>query len=156
MKKINIRRIATVFFTIGFILTLSATQLPAGQTSAEEVKSEVADAAEAIKEYTVEQRDQAIAKMESILKDLDDRIDKLENRIDENWDQMTSAARREARTTLRELRKQRNEVAEWYGGLKHSSADAWEKLKKGFSDAYDALADAWTQAEKEFDSGKNK
>ena len=145
MKKTNIWGIVTVLSTIGFILALSVTQLPAGQTSAKEVKSEVADTAEAIKAYTIDQRDQAIAKMESILKDFDDRIDKLETKIDGNWDQVTSAACREARITLRELRKQRNEVSEWSGGLKHSSADA-----------YDALADAWNQAEKEFDSGKKK
>lgn len=153
MIKTTICRLVTALSAIGFILALSATQLPAGQTSAKEVKSEVADAVEAIKAYTVDQRDQAITKIKSVLNDLDGRIDKLETRIDDNWDQMSAAARREARTTLRGLRKQRNEVAEWYGGLKHSSTDAWEELKKGFSDAYGALADAWDQAEKEFDTG---
>lgn len=133
----------------------TAQSLAGQKTTAKAVKNEVADAAETLKDYSVDQRDQAIEKAKSIMSDLDKRIDKLENRIDQNWDNMTASARQKTRTTLRQLRKQRNEVAEWYGGFKHSSGDAWEELKKGFSEAYNTLADAWNQAEKAFDSSKN-
>ena len=33
--------------------------------------------------------------------------------------------------------KKRQDVAEWYGALTHSSSDAWSDIKKGFVDAYD-------------------
>jgi hypothetical protein len=36
--------------------------------------------------------------------------------------------------------------------MKTSSADAWDHIKNGFSDAYKALADAWEKSEKEFSS----
>jgi len=124
------------------------------QTTMKDVKHEVVDAAKAIKEYSFDQRDQAVKKVKSTLDDLDSRIDKLQDRIDDNWDKMNKATRQKTKATLRALRKQRNEVAEWYGGLKHSSADAWEDMKKGFSDAYTSFADAWKKAEKEFDSEK--
>ena len=67
---------------------------------------------------------------------------------------MNKAAREKARANLKALRKQRNEVAEWYGGLKASSADAWEHMKKGFSDAYKSLGDAWEKSAQEFGTNK--
>ena len=127
----------------------------ADQTTMKEVKQEVADAAKAIKDYSIDQRDQAVKKVKSALDDLDSRIDKLQDRIDDNWDKMNKATRQKTKATLRVLRKQRNEVAEWYGGLQHSSAGAWEDIKKGFSDAYTAFYDAWEKAEAEFDSGES-
>jgi len=71
---------------------------------------------------------------------------------------MDQASREKAKKTLQALRKKRNELSEWYGGLKHSSADAWDHVKKGFVDGYEALAGAFDKAENEFgsdDSGKS-
>ena len=65
---------------------------------------------------------------------------------------MDQAARREARSTLASLRKQRNELAEWYGGLKYSSAEAWGRVKSGFLKSYEALSKAFGKAESEFNS----
>lgn len=49
----------------------------------------------------------------------------------------------QSRLTLKSLRDQRTQVAEWYGSLKSSSAGAWEQMKTGFSSANSALHDAW-------------
>lgn len=126
------------------------SQTSTEKTTIKEIKQEVADVAEVIKEYSADQRDEAVKKVKDALDDLDARIESIEERIDNEWDQMNQAARQKARATLKDLRKQRNEIAEWYGGLKHSSADAWERMKKGFSDAYTALHAAWEKAKKEF------
>ena len=74
----------------------------------------------------------------------------MENRIGKKWDQMDQAARREARSTLASLRKQRNELAEWYGGLKYSSAEAWGHVKIGFLKSYKAMSKSFGKAESEF------
>jgi chromosome segregation ATPase len=120
------------------------------KTSIEEVKQETQDLIQALEAYTADQRDEAVQRASTALNNLDERIDALEKRIDDNWDQMNKAAREKARANLKALRKKRNEVAEWYGSLKTSSTDAWEHMKKGFSDAYKALGDAWEKSEKEF------
>lgn len=125
-----------------------------GKTDMKAVKQEVADAAEAIKKYTAAQRDEAVKKAKAALDAMDSRIDSVEARVDKQWDKMNEAARQKTEAALKALRKKRNEVAEWYGGLKHSSADAWDQTKQGFSDAYTALHDSWEKVEKEFDSGK--
>lgn len=118
--------------------------------SAKEVQREAKDLIQALKNYTASQKDEAVRKTGAALDNLDRRVDALETRIDKNWDKMNKATRDKARTTLRALRKQRTEVAEWYGSLKSSSSDAWDQMKKGFTEAYASLHEAWNKAEKEF------
>lgn len=119
-------------------------------TSTSEVKHDAAETARAIKNYTVEQKDEAVKKAKEALDDLDARIDRLQARLDKKWTQMTQAAREKAQATERGLRKERTEAAEWFGGLKHSAAKAWEDVKSGFVKSYEALADAVHKAEKEY------
>lgn len=67
---------------------------------------------------------------------------------------MSQAAREKTRENLKTLRKKRNQLAEKYGSLKASSTSAWEEMKQGFSQAYEALGDAWAKALDEFDANK--
>lgn len=119
--------------------------------SATEVKQEAKDLMQALKGYGASQKEQAVQKTKATLDKLDQRIAILEARVDRNWDQMTKAARDQARASLIALRKQRIAVAESYGSLKTSSADAWEHMKKGFSEAWVSLQEAWDKAEREFE-----
>lgn len=129
-------------------------EMSSDKTSIQAVRQETQDLIQALKGYSADQRDEAIQKTKSALEKIDKRIDALETRIDNNWDNMNKAAREKVLASLKVLRKQRIKVAEWYGSLKNSSVDAWEHMKKGFSDAYKAFSDAWERAEKEFGSDK--
>jgi len=144
---------------IGILVILLAASLPssafAGEKgSIEDVKRETQDLLEALESYGASQRDEAVSKTRSALKRLDNRIDSLETRIDNNWEQMSAAARQNTRRSIKALRKQRVEVAEWYGGLKSSSGGAWDHMKKGLAEAYLDLSEAWKQAEQEFDANR--
>ena len=143
-----------LLITLFGIAPLSHAETSSEKTSIEEVKQETQDLIQTIKAYTADQRDEAIQKTKSALENLDKRIDSLETRIDNNWDNTNKTAREKVRLNLKALRKQRIKVAEWYGSLKNSSADAWEHMKKGFSDAYQALYDAWEKSEQAFRSEK--
>jgi flagellar motility protein MotE (MotC chaperone) len=145
--------------TLMVIAALGIAPLCYGETSSEkasieEIKQETQELIQTLKAYTADQRDEAIKKTKTALENLDRRIDALEARIDNNWDNMNKAAREKARTSLKALRKQRTKVAEWYGSMKSSSAGAWKHMKQGFSDAYNALYQAWEKSEKEFKTGK--
>lgn len=120
------------------------------KTSGKEVQHEVVDAAKAIKNFAADKRDEAAKNVEVALISLDSRIDAMEERIDKKWDKMNEAARERARSTLTKLRKKRIQVAEKYGSLKNSSSEAWEHMKKGFSDSYRVLRSAWEKAESEY------
>ena len=116
----------------------------------EQVQQQTREWLATLRNYAVDQRDEAIADTRALLDDIDARIEVLQDRIDRRWDRMDQAARDKARAGLKELREQRLRVAEWYGRLQSSSSDAWETMKKGMSDAYRSLYGAWESAEKEF------
>jgi Skp family chaperone for outer membrane proteins len=120
-----------------------AADAPGGKTTAKDVSRTIRD-------YTVAQRDEATKSAKAALDDMDAGIRRLERKLEREWDQMDAAARKKARATLDALRRERNELAEWYGGLKYSSAEAWDEVKSGFAKSYDDLKGAFGRARKAF------
>jgi hypothetical protein len=118
--------------------------------TAKDVARKTGETGRAIKDYTVAQRDEAIKNAKAALDDADRRIDRMEKKLDSEWERMDQAARKNARATLDALRRERNEAAEWYGGLKHSSAESWERVKSGFVKSYEVLKESFAKARKEF------
>lgn len=159
MKKQNTTMIVSILSAAVLIIgwaVPSASQQTADQNSATatDVKQETLEAVEALKKYSIEEKDNAVKEVKLILEDLDARIDRMQSRVEKKWDEMDQASRDKAKETLQALRKKRNELSEWYGGLKHSSADAWDQVKMGFAEGYEALASAFDKAENEFSSDK--
>ena len=140
--------ITVVFFVLGSIGY--AAQTAAEKTTAKDVKEKTAEALQAISSYTADQRDEAVKQAKEALDDLDTRIDLMQSQLNQKWDQMDQSARTKARETLTALQKQRTAVAEWYGGLKHSSRNAWEDVKTGFLKSYHEIRDALDKASGEF------
>jgi hypothetical protein len=133
-----------------------ASQDENDKTPVKVVREKAADTAEAIKNYSVDKRDEAAKRAKAALDVLDTRINALEERIDKNWEKMDNAARGQARITLKALHKRRVEAAEWYGGLKNSTAHAWEHVKDGFSDSYKSLRSASEKAERDYEDYQKK
>ena len=138
---------------IGFfpVPALSADR-PPEKGAKKEIGQEVQETVDAIKNYSTEQRDAAVKKGKAVLEDLDVRIERLKSQIHQNWDQMDASARKKASASLEAIKKQRSEIAEWYGSLKlkESSASAWEDAKKGFVKSYQALHDSFDKAVEKF------
>jgi TolA-binding protein len=126
------------------------------QTTASDVKKEVRETFTVMKNYTLDQQDEAMAAAEEKIEKLDARISEMQESLDNKWQDMSRATQVKTRQTLRTLRQNRQNLAEWYGGMRHSSRDAWEEVKKGFVDSYVRLERAFTQANKEFDKDKDK
>jgi len=127
----------------------SAAEASGNKATAKDIAREADETGQAIKNYTVAQRDEAVKKAKAALDDLDRRVGRMETKLDGEWDRMDQAARRKARATLNALRRERNEVAEWYGGLKHGSAESWERVKAGFVKSYQALKESFARARKQ-------
>ena len=139
--------------TLALALALAVTtqmSLADDKATAKDVGKKVEDTGTAIGSYTVAQRDQAIKSAQTALADLDARMRRIERKIDAGWDKMDAAARRKARATLSALHKERDELAEWYGGLKHSSTEAWDEVKGGFVKSYEGLKQSFAKAAKEY------
>ena len=141
-------------FTLSALFAISSASIAADastdKTTAKDISKKAGETGRAIKDYTVAQRDDAIKSAKAALDDADARIRRLERKLDNDWDKMDQAARKKARAALAALRRERNEVAEWYGGLKHSSAESWEQVKAGFVKSYDVLKESFAKARKEF------
>ena len=125
-------------------------------TSAQNIKQETAELLEALKAYSTEQRDAAVEQSRIALENLDQRIDVLEIQMLDQWAEMDQATRTRTRDSLQALREQRTNVAEWYGGLKSSTADAWGSIKEGFSAAYQTLSEDWQKSEAEIGNDDRK
>jgi plasmid replication initiation protein len=118
------------------------------KTSAKDVTKKVEDAGKAIGRYTIAERNQAIKSAQAAMAELDARLRRMERKVDAEWDKMDAAARKSARATLNALHKERDELAEWYGGMKHSSAEGWDEVKGGFVKSYDGLKQSIAKAGK--------
>jgi peptidoglycan hydrolase CwlO-like protein len=140
--------IAVAALTFAFA---AAPQLSmADETTAKDVGKKLSEAGTAIKDYSVDQRDEAVKAARAALDDLDASINRLAADIDGKWDKLDASARKKAYESMDKLRKERNDAAEWMGGLKHSSKDAWGEVKNGFAKSYEALANSFSKAKEEF------
>jgi hypothetical protein len=158
MKLIKtIRYPVIIMLTAGLGMTLPGYSASStDKTTTEEIKQETIELLQALKAYGVDQKDKAVEQARAALENLDDRIERLETEMLEQWEEMDQATRKKTQESLQALRQQRTRVAEWYGSMKSSSASAWEHMKQGFSSAYTALHEAWEKSEKEFNSDKQK
>lgn len=148
----------TLLFAIilcAFALTSACTdqsedkQPVADATDAGEVKKEWSEAVESLKAYSASQRDEALAEAEETLNAMDKRIDEMESRARQDWQDLSEDIRQRREATLRALQEQRDELAKQYDQMQASSSDAWEEVKKGFIDSYNTLSSSLNDAQSE-------
>ncbi len=118
------------------------------ESSVESLKQETRELGQALKDFGADQKAEAEAAIEDTLAALDKRIETLQQELDQNWNDMSDKARERSRKSLESLREQRERVQNWYDELQASSSSAWERAKKGFSDAYEALSEQWNDTER--------
>ena len=133
-----------IFFSVLVLLLVShslaiAATHQAAQVTVSDIRTEIDEALSAIGSYSAEQRDVAVSKAKQALEKTDIYIEQLQQQLDQDWQRMNQKTRTKAREALNTLQKQRTDLAEWYGGLKHSSAGVWDDIKEGFSKSYKEL-----------------
>ncbi|HEY9200380.1 MAG TPA: hypothetical protein VIQ81_02185 [Gammaproteobacteria bacterium] len=127
-----------------------AASASADKTSFEQVQKKMGEAAAAIKNYSVEQRDEAGRQVEDTLHELDADIKDMQQRLYEQADHMDKASRQQARDALEAIRQQRNDLSEWYGRMQHSTGNAWMEIKSGFVKSFEELQKSYDDAKNEF------
>jgi hypothetical protein len=118
-----------------------------------QVQRDWSKASSALMHYGVAQRNEALARGRKLLHEMDRRLDALEAQTQSEWGELSRSAREQRREALRALRRQRNRVAEWYGGMEHASTGAWNRVRRGFVTAYGNLDRAFVKAAKAFERG---
>lgn len=133
---------ALILCAASFTATAGATKESpsvANQPPPPTIEKDWGKAVQSLKSDTAEQRQQALETGKRTLDAMDERLDSLQEWTSSHWDSLSDSARKKQSEIMKEMREQRNKVAEWYGGMKHSSAEAWEDVKQGFISSYDKL-----------------
>lgn len=107
---------------------------------------------ESLGSYSAEQRDKAVEAGRKTLDAMDERLEKMQAWTQKHWNSLSEEAKEKRTEMLKSMREQRNEAAEWYGAMKHGSAEAWDSTKQGFITSYGKLQNAYRGAVDSFQS----
>jgi hypothetical protein len=117
--------------------------LPAwSQTTAKDVSDKAADAADTIRDYTLEKKDEAVAQAKKLASDLDGKIRDLEAQAS----QQTGDAKAKSQEQIRDLKAKRAAAGRKINELTRASQASWERAKEGFAKAYRDLAESYDKA----------
>lgn len=121
-----------------------------------DISKEIGHTVDAIRSYSAERRTEALANARRAADDLDRQMERLQQQTDQNWARMSQASRARSQATMADLRERRNALAEWVGGMRHSSTATWGEVRVGFVKSYHELADAIRKAWDEYDKDKDQ
>jgi hypothetical protein len=138
------RIIPVLVVTIG-VLATSAALVPA-QTTSQDVSQKASDTGQAIKDYTVEKKDEAVAHAKKITADLEAKIKDLEAQASKQ----TGEIKAKSQAQIKILKAKRTKAAQKVTELSRATKASWDKAKEGFADAYRDLAAAYDRAVAEF------
>jgi Spy/CpxP family protein refolding chaperone len=127
------------------LLTASPLSAPA-QTTSTDVSQKASETGEAIKDYTVEKKNEAVAHAKKLTADLDAKIKDLEAAAAKQ----TGEAKAKAQAQLRDLKAKRAVASKKASDLGRATKASWDRAKEGFADAYRDLATAYDKAAAEF------
>lgn len=125
---------------LSVILTQAAPA--AGQTSTKDVTQKAGETGDAIKNYTVDKKNEAVAYGKKLVSDLDVKTKELEAQVSRD----TSAAKADLQRQLNELKAKRAQAGKKLDELGKASAESWDSVKGGFADAYKDLHRAYDKA----------
>lgn len=125
---------------------LSGTLPAAAQTSAKDVGQKAGETGEAIRDYTIEKKDEAVAQAKKITADLDAKIRELKAEAA----RQTGEAKTKAQARIKDLEAKRVKASRKANDLGRATKASWDRAKEGFADAYRDLATAYDKAAAEF------
>ena len=138
------RIIPAIVVTIG-VLAAAALPVPA-QTTSKDVSQKASETGQAIKDYTVEKKDEAVAHAKKVTADLEAKIKELEAQASKQ----TGEIKAKSQAQIKELKAKRTKASQKVTELSRATKASWEKAKEGFADAYRDLASAYDRAAAEF------
>tara|TARA_R110001606_G_scaffold261206_14_gene409556 strand:+ start:84134 stop:84742 length:609 start_codon:yes stop_codon:yes gene_type:complete len=115
------------------------------QPDQENVQAQHRDTMEDIRQYSAEQKEQAMQAARNGLDRLDARIDDASDSINDGWKELSQETRLKKQQALANLKEQRAELQADYQRLQDASADNWDAAKVRFGNAWDATRQAWRE-----------
>jgi hypothetical protein len=103
-----------------------------GQTTTQDVTKKAGETWEAMKDYTVERKNDAIAYGKKLLTDFDGKYKELEKKASS----ATGDAKAKSEQHLKALKSKRTQAAKKLDELGKASGQSWDKVKREVADAY--------------------
>lgn len=138
------RIIPAIVVTISLLATAPAP-VPA-QTTSKDVSQKASETGQAIKDYTVEKKDEAVAHAKKVTADLEAKIKDLEAQAAKQ----TGEIKAKSQAQIKDLKAKRTKASQKVTELSRATKASWDKAKEGFADAYRDLASAYDRAAAEF------
>jgi Spy/CpxP family protein refolding chaperone len=126
------------------VLTL-ALALPAtviGQTTSTDVSKKTGEAWDAVKSYTMDKKNEAVAQGKQLVKETDDKIKQLEGKASK----ASGEAKVQYDKEIKDLKAKRAQAARKLDEMSKASAASWDSAKQGFADAYKDLHQSYDKA----------
>lgn len=137
------RMLAAMVVTIGLL----AAPVPASaQTPSKDVAQKASETGQAIRDYTVEKKDEAVAHAKKATAELEAKIKELEAQASKQ----TGEIKARSQAQIKDLKAKRARASQKAGELGRATKASWERAKEGFADAYRDLASAYDKAAAEF------
>lgn len=108
----------------------------------DKVQTETTAAAQNMKDYTFAQKDEFVKAMQIQLTALDQDLDKLSAKIDSSSDDIKAVAK----PKLQALRDQSTQLHQQLANVQSATESTWDSAKAGFTKAYDATINSFTEA----------
>ena len=124
------------------VLLLSAPLPVHAQTTAKDVGQKMADTGEAIKGYTVDKKNEAIAHAKKLGRDIDAKIKEL----DAQASKQAGEAKVKSKEMIKDLKTKRAKVSSKFNDLSKATKASWDDTKKAFGDAWQDLAVSYDKA----------
>lgn len=119
-----------------------STSVPAQQTTAKDVGQKMAETGDAIKDYTVEKKDDAVAHAKKLGRDIDAKIKQFEADASKSSGETKAAAQE----MVKELKAKRAKMTQKTNDLSKATKATWDDTKKGFADAFKDVAMTYDKA----------
>lgn len=124
-------------FAVGVITLLPVPAV--GQTTTQDVTKKATAAWEAMKDYTVERKNDAVAYGKKLMSDFDGKYRELEKKAAG----ATGEAKTKSEQQLKALRDKRAQAAKKLDELGKASGQTWDKVRRDFTDAYRELQEQY-------------
>ena len=138
------RMLAAMVVTIG--LLAAPVSSASAQTTSKDVSQKASETGQAIKDYTVEKKDEAVAHARKATAELEAKIKELEAQAS----RQTGEIKARSQAQIKDLKAKRDKASQKAGELGRATKASWERAKEGFADAYRDLASAYDKAAAEF------
>jgi small-conductance mechanosensitive channel len=127
---------------IAAVAWLAGASLPALAQTGSDVSQKASETVEAIKSYSLEKKDEAVAYAKKVGADVDARIKELKAQAA----RQTGEAKAKSDALIKDLDAKRAQAGRKAREMSHATQASWDKTKDAFAEAYREVAAAYDRA----------